>query len=248
MNVLLKDALPLYRECFKVYGEEDELILGYAAKHGKIHILRQDGLAVSMICTAEITDGNFKAQYIFAVCTKPEYRNRGLFRNHFETVIGETPSLLIPENENLFGFYERFGYKPLHCLEAEINGQNKSKAFDGSFDELYEIYNTSFQFPKKDIRLFKAAINAHTACGGEVKRFGSCVFLIDGGTVTDVFAATAETAVQGIMNACGGRFKAILPPETADELQKNGIKFRKKKIAMGRNIPSVPIYINTLFN
>ncbi len=247
MNLPLAEAINLYRECFAVYSDEAETILSYAERYGRICPIEQDGKTAGMICLTRISDGEFEAEYIFAACVTPEHREKGLFRKNLETLIGEKPSLLIPENESLFPMYEKLGYKPIYCLEADIEGENTAVDFGGTVDELYEIYKSSFQFPKKDIALFKAVIGAHLAYGGKIKRLGDCIALIFQGNAVDIFAPTAKNALR-MANSLYGRYKAIFPLECEAVLRGAGAIFGKKRIAMAKNIPQTNIYINTLFN
>lgn len=247
MSSLLTEAERLYRKSFAVYSDEPEIILGFAEKHGNISLIKQDGATAGMICTADIRDGDFSAQYIFAACISPEYRGKGLFRKHLNELCESKPTILIPENEDLFSMYEHLGFVDVVCLEADIDGENTAEDFDGTFDELYEIYKSSFQFPKKDSSLFKAAIKAHLAYGGEIKRQGASAILVFNGNAVDIFSPTADLAVSSAKSLIG-RYKAVFPLECANALNDAGIAFSEKKIAMAKNILNTNIYINTLFN
>ena len=241
------EAERLYRESFTVYGNEPGIILEYAERYGRIHFIEHENQIAGMICTAHLRDGDFAAEYIFAACISAGHRGKGLFRKTLDEIFGSEPSVLIPENDGLFSMYEKMGYTPIFCLEAEMFGENTSEEFNGSSDELYEIYKSSFQFPKKDICLFKAAIKAHLAYGGEIKRFENSVVLVYGGNAVDIFSPTLKEAVSSA-KSCRGNYKALLPLECADALKRENIDFSKKKIAMSKNILNTDIYINTLFN
>lgn len=248
MALIPPEALNLFIGCFPESGDETAIILDYAAKHGKIHILNKNGVAANMVCTANISDKGFNAQYIFAAGTKPEYRNKGLFRKHLEDIIGNSPALLIPENESLFPMYEKLGFRRIYCLEADTNGDGSAINFTGDINELYEIYKSSYQFPKKDIALFEATVTAHLIYGGEIKiKNGSAVLISDGNAV-DIFAINPKNAVEAAKRANYGKYKAILPLICAKELEAQNIHYRKKSIAMGKNIENAEIYLNTLFN
>lgn len=244
----LADADRLYRRCFTVYGNEPEIILGFAEQHGQISFITQDGKSVGMVCHAEICDRGINAIYIFAACVLPEYRGLGLFKNKLAQVIGKKEAVLIPENESLFAMYEKLGFSPLYCLCAEIDGKCRATDFGESRDALFKIYQASFQFPQKSRALFDAAIDAHLAYGGKIKLYKSTAILTNENGVCDVFAPTPSEAVIAAKHAIDGRFKAVLPLNCLNALAESQIKFTKNKIAMAKNINHLQIYINTLFN
>lgn len=59
----------------------------------------------------------YPIQYVYGVCTHPNYRNRGMMRVlmdvsfHLGKLRGDFASILIPQEETLFAMYEKFGYK-----------------------------------------------------------------------------------------------------------------------------------------
>lgn len=247
MNII-NEAVALYRECFTVYGNEPEIIINHAYHNGEIHIYRDCDKPINMICASRISDGEFDAEYIFAVCTKPKYRGKGIFRKRLEAVIGDTPCVLIPENESLFAFYEKLGFSPIFSLEAEIEGEAQLSESSITPEELYEIYKNCFQFPKKPKELFVASIKAHLEYGGKIFADGKSAVLTYDGNITDVYAPTPEDALDLASQIYDGKYKALFPLECENLLISQNIKYEKKKTAMGRNLHSHDVYINTLFN
>lgn len=59
----------------------------------------------------------YSAYYIYAVCTHPDYRGKGLMKSLFEELFTVAESrkidylFLVPEEEYLFGIYENLGFK-----------------------------------------------------------------------------------------------------------------------------------------
>lgn len=248
MNVIFDEACALYRECFTVYGNEPEIIISHAHRHGGINLYRENGRAVNMICTSRITDGELDAEYIFAVCTKPEYRNRGIFSKQLDTVIGNKACVLIPENESLFSFYERFGFSAIYALEAEIEGNKELPETDMIAEEIYGIYKNCFHFPKKPKELFIASVNAHIEYGGKIFTDGKSAVLTYENNITDIYAPTEEDAVSVSKRVFDGKYKAIFPLGCEKTLNAYNISYAKKKTAMIKNIKMPNLYINTLFN
>lgn len=240
------DALDIYRECFELCGGDDELILGFAAKHGKIHIKYENGTAVNMICEAEMGDSGFC--YIFACATPKGFRKKGIFRRHTDEVIGNRPAILIPESEELFAVYTRLGFVPIYHLETESEGScEELPDFEGDIAEMYGIYKSSCACPEKGYELFAASVKAFFAYGGKAKLADGVPMLVRNGVATEIFAPDAERALSAA-KACK---RACLPLRFSEKLDEHGIKYEKKCIAMAKNIPPEAvqkIYINNLFN
>ncbi len=245
------DAKELFAECFEATQEEADIIMGYAEKHGHIDILYQDGTAVNMICQSTLSaDGN-GILYLFACCTKKEHRKKGLFRKQLDSIIGNRRAMLIPENESLFPMYEGLGFSPIYHLEAEIAGNCTAEGFDGIIDELYEIYKKSFPTPKKDLYLFESTIKAFLLYGGKIMRYKSTAMLVSDGKITDIYASDENAAVEAAINCLDGNYKAIFPYSCREMLDRQGIKYDIKSLALSKNVGKAQaeqIYINNLFN
>ncbi len=80
-----------------------------------------DETAVSVLYMVESTiknNGvNYKAFYIYAVCTDPDYRGRGLMKKSFDFLFriskerGVDYLFLVPADESLFTMYKKLGFK-----------------------------------------------------------------------------------------------------------------------------------------
>lgn len=102
---------------------------------------------VSMLFLVECSYCGKKGAYMYAVCTQKDFRGRGYVSKLIERSkkSGYDFLWLIPANDELFGFYERFGFK----IKLYSNGK-----FDNSvvFDEdekiceyLYE--GSEYEYP-----------------------------------------------------------------------------------------------------
>ncbi len=74
--------------------------------------------ALYMLESDILNDGkSYSAYYIYAVCTHPDYRGKGLMKKLFQELfeIAKSRSIdylfLVPEEEYLFGIYEKLGFK-----------------------------------------------------------------------------------------------------------------------------------------
>lgn len=67
--------------------------------------------------TINIEGNNYKAYYIYAVCTDPSYRGMGLMKKAFsylESIVAQRCIdyvFLVPASESLFSMYEKLGFK-----------------------------------------------------------------------------------------------------------------------------------------
>ena len=90
--------------------------------------------------------------YFSGGCTLPEFRNRGfmekLFNASFE-VMRERKiplSILIPSNENLYQYYEKFGYeKVFEKDDAEIPLKEIWEKSNGDLDVAYQAFKQFFK-------------------------------------------------------------------------------------------------------
>ena len=81
----------------------------------------EDGKPVSALYMLEsdilIDKKEYSAYYIYAVCTHPDFRGKGLMKSLFEELfkVGKSRNIdylfLVPEEEYLFNIYEKLGFK-----------------------------------------------------------------------------------------------------------------------------------------
>lgn len=81
----------------------------------------EEGKPVSALYMLEsdvlISEKTYSAYYIYAVCTHPDYRGKGLMKSLFEKLFKVAESrkidylFLVPEEKYLFGIYEKTGFK-----------------------------------------------------------------------------------------------------------------------------------------
>lgn len=244
-------AKQLFIECFDTDEKETEIIVGFAKNHGKIHLKRFGNEIANLICVCEITDGDFFADYLFGCCTKKDFRNKGLFKSHLFEVIGDKSAVLIPENENLFAFYEGLGFSEITHLEVMTNAFDGAKVSNLSAEELFSVYKKSDIFPKKDFQTFSATLCAFLHYGGAVKEKDGVFATVIDGKITEIYSESKEKTLSLLKTSFEGNQKLLLPQTYEEALSENKIKFTKKAIAMAKNIsPSLmkKIYVNNLFN
>lgn len=90
----------------------------------------KDGVVASMTFGLPVSDGEREFQYIYAACTHPDFRGRGVFSELLQQVLaqakarGFAASFLHPAEPSLAAFYARFGYTPAVFVSR---GQGEAK-------------------------------------------------------------------------------------------------------------------------
>ena len=89
-----------------------------------------DGVVASMTFGLPVSDGEREFQYIYAACTHPDFRGRGVFSDLLRQVLAEAKargfvaSFLHPAEPSLTAFYARFGYVPAVFVSRECGEAN----------------------------------------------------------------------------------------------------------------------------
>ncbi len=123
----LNEITALWNMCFP---ESPEFTKWYFKKIFSLKntlICTENDKITAMLQEIPLSFNNFKkATYIYGACTHPLHRKKGImsrllaqsFKNDIKKGIPQ--SILIPENEDLFKFYEKFGYKKTTLIKKEI--------------------------------------------------------------------------------------------------------------------------------
>jgi len=95
---------------------------------------------------------NIPISYISGACTLPEFRNRGLMEKlliaSFEVMKQRNIplSIVIPANENLYKYYEKFGYEKVFGKDdTEIPLKEIWEKSNGDLDVAYQAFNQLFE-------------------------------------------------------------------------------------------------------
>lgn len=245
-----QEAKDLFLDCFDSDENEAEIILSFAHAFGEISLSYLENEPANMICRTEIGCGGFTADYIFACCTEPKFRNKGIFSRRLIDAVGDKTAFLIPERKELFSFYQKLGFEPIIHLEAEFFGIGCAKDVN-DVSCLYDKYAESEAFPRKSKPLFEATLKAFLAYGGRIKEKDGVFMLVRDNVVTEFFGKSKSLAIDAVENCLDGCFTVLMPASFEEQLKSKGVKYEKKSIAMAKNIdPSqMPqIYLNNLFN
>ncbi len=118
------DVSALWRN---VFGDEEKIInkflsVHYSADNTVVFEDAGDIKAMFFLLGGEaVIEGNrYPSRYLYAACTAPEYRGRGImadmidFARKASAESGYDFICLLPAEESLYGYYERFGFKALY--------------------------------------------------------------------------------------------------------------------------------------
>ncbi len=241
-----KEIKSLFAECFPDTLNEMDIILGFAKQHGEIHEAFIGNELANIVCTAKVFADLPEAEYVFACGTSKKHRGIGIFKKRLNEIIGEKCAILIPENESLFGMYEKLGFESIYCCQAFFGGRG-AKDCESSTQELYKAYESSCLYPKKSISAFEATLRAFRSYGNTVKTANGVPVLVQGNTACEIFAQNEEA----MLSAASCFETALLPLAFADLLERRGIKYEKTKLASAKNLPegtAERMFINNLFN
>lgn len=164
------ESFPLLKELWvETFGDSDNVINNFFEKTAKtqnIFCVFHEEKPVSVLYAIDSVialDGKeYKAYYVYAVCTKKEYRGMGLMKGLFRELEkvaqnrGVSYLFLVPAEESLFGMYEKIGFKVgftykeqlLNSFSCEITEEVKALSFNE-----YKAYRNS------DISLPSAILN-----------------------------------------------------------------------------------------
>lgn len=116
----------LWRRCFGDRTEDIRAFWQLFGEHMDVFCRRDGEKPIAMVCAlpvALIDEGGESrpAAYLYAVCTHPAYRRRGLCGDllaEAEQTLqrrGVSVTALVPSSPSLFDFYARFGYRTAFC-------------------------------------------------------------------------------------------------------------------------------------
>ena len=140
---------------WKTAFDDSEENLGYFFKNTaspeRILAVFKDGKPVSALYMLESEIINkekiYSAYYIYAVCTHPDFRGKGLMKSLFEELFKVSQSrnidylFLVPEEEYLFNIYEKLGFKKGFSYSEKL-------IYKKSFQNTQAIKTQKLTYPK----------------------------------------------------------------------------------------------------
>lgn len=152
----------------------------------EIIVYEKDGVICSLLGRIPFEmKGAGRVTYIYGVCTHPDFRNQNLmsklmeFSENEDIKKGIKASLLVPQNEGLFEFYKKFGYKPHVKLFKHTSVENTAdddtykirKSTENDIDIISFVYEKCVEGTNYVIRsknYWRALYSMFDALGGKV--------------------------------------------------------------------------------
>ena len=128
----------------ETFGDDEDFIRRFYDSFGGEVFTHYDGdVLAGMVNRVPIKYGDHNGGYIYAACTRPEYRGKGIFRKLMtEAESGMDFMMLIPAEPDLYGMYRGLGYNGTgySIFPCEADTDVFTTPFGGDFKELYRIY------------------------------------------------------------------------------------------------------------
>ena len=184
----------------KVFGDSYEAINLFFDYHYDSHntlVCELDGKIVSMLYLLEgdfvISNKSHPSYYLYAAATDPQHRGRGIMAQMLEfakqtAAYREMDYIcLLPAENSLYAFYEKFGYKTVFrkkIAEIRINGINvsqQSNCNDNDFAELRKVFLDDFDRFEWNNNDIEYAIRQHEFYGGKsiLSCKGYCLYSVE---------------------------------------------------------------------
>lgn len=176
----------LFDVCFPQEPDFNRWFFNNVYKSENTIVYRIDGKIAAMLQAIPYTHsalGNIT--YIYGACTKAEYRKKGLMRELLkysfkeDLRLGRNASALIPQNKELFAFYEKFGYKAAFFINDNIGKAEDYNGIKGKFElkkaneeyaaKMAEIYDTALinrEYILRNTGYFEIQLKMFEAFGG----------------------------------------------------------------------------------
>ncbi|MBR1444317.1 MAG: GNAT family N-acetyltransferase [Firmicutes bacterium] len=180
-----KEIRELWDICFGEDKDFNEYFFENRFRTEETLVLKENGKIVSMLQRFRYELYNVgKVSYIYGACTHPEYRKKHymahLLEKSREADIKEelVGSVLVPQEEWLFGFYERYGFGDIFRLEekyeqkSEDHRKIKLRAACGNdittMNDIYEKMTGGCAHIRRSGEEWKRQMDMFKSLGGEV--------------------------------------------------------------------------------
>ncbi len=211
------------------------------------------GEALMLPCRAEGRD----CYYIYGVCTHPEMRGQGIGSKIVSfardaAISSGGACLLHPENESLFGFYEKLGFSPCaYVREISVTPTAEPVALLPVSPQEYTAYRNELFADKNpvlwDEDAVEYALKQETFFGGKYFKFETEIGVQtvlcgkDGSEIYIKETTAKEEALDAlctaVLKAFGGEsVTVLLPGKVTDKVTALGVGFKE------------PVYINLMLD
>lgn len=203
-----EQTVPLVRQMWKICFEDcDEfldILFTYKYKNENTLIYFEKGKAVASLQMLPYTINFYKQEipfaYLAGLCTLPEYRKKGymaqlIHKAHRILFERDIPlSILIPAEEWLYGFYEKYGYTQVFDKGDELIPLKQIlDTYPNDIPKAYQAFNEIFRFRdfcvQKNLKDFEAITEEYKLDGyPEKKNLAGMARIIDIWALLDLYA------------------------------------------------------------
>ena len=250
----------LWLDCFEEKSEAVDLFFNRCLDFTSIYTASIEDKPVAMLYLVHSTLNDKKAHYLCCAATSLDYRNLGIMGRLIEYALkdssknGDVYSLLLPANEKLYGYYERFGYKPLCTARkavftreelirfAENNQSKRTSVNSYNYEELQRLcLKDNFLLQNNNFISFASAYYSLYDC--KTVKSENCFALFEEENCTakvfysiyDSFYTLAEILIN---NSNAKRF--VFTGKADDKLYKNSINEKYGMIKSLKNNEKIP--------
>lgn len=193
----------MWKECFGDSEEFLDILCKYKYKNENTLIYFYEGKAVASLQMLPYTIRFYRElipfAYLAGLCTLPQYRKKGfmaqlIYKAHAILIERNIPlSILIPAEDWLYGFYEKYGYEQVFEKDNEEiplkdileKSPNMDEAYN-EFDSLFRYRDFCVQKTKDD---FKAIVEDYQLDGYPIKtNLSGMARIIDTWTLLSLYA------------------------------------------------------------
>lgn len=146
-TALIEDVEELKTIWSKIFGDEDELIENFFALFDEIDSLvyETDGRIVSMLYMINAETST----YLYGLATLNEYRGRGYMGKLIEYALNKASGteyiFLMPAEESLYGYYERYGFKDKTYTYSYGYDKSFEKMIPVNMEEIMEFVTKDYE-------------------------------------------------------------------------------------------------------
>lgn len=250
----------LWLDCFEEKSEAVDLFFNRCLDFTSIYTASIEDKPVAMLYLVHSTLNGKKAHYLCCAATSRDYRNLGIMGRLIEYAMsdsrknGDVYSLLFPANEKLYGYYERFGYKPLCTARkavftreelirfAENNQSKRTSVNSYNYEELQRLCLKD-NFLLQNNKFISFASDYYSLYDCKTVKSENCFALFEeeNGTakvfysIYDSFFTLAEMLIK---NSNAKRF--VFTGKADDKLYKNSINEKYGMIKSLKNNEKIP--------
>ncbi len=182
----LESIVQLWKISFPNTDEFSEWFFKSIYRPERTLVFEENGVIYSALQRLSFEMKNLgEVTYIFGACTHPDYRGRGLmsellrYSEELDRDKNIKASVLIPQSEKLFRFYDKLGYEPKISIYkkkyTKQNPKDHSYAFrecsDDDISQLNVLYETSLDKANhivRDVNFWKTQLEMFRQLGGNV--------------------------------------------------------------------------------